>query len=207
MVVHVEGCAQLGQLFTREPLLAKEAVHRLGGGQRQRGIDARERRLLARAARRAGDGQIELGDGAFHHDVAGGIPARGVHVLAGVGVQEHVMQHDVEVGPCELVRLGRIEAREREGVVAQVQAVGGERGARHGEGVQARERGVHETQAHEQGVFREVEGLAGKRTCGIGRHGASFDGGACGGEAVGWAFARLRTLVPDTCLPLPPQAV
>ena len=166
VVVHVEGCAQLGQLLVGEALFVEEAVHRLGGGQRQRGIDARERRLLARGARRAGGGQIELGDGAFHHDVAGGIPARGVHVLAGVGVQEHVVQHDVEVGPCELVRLGRIEAREREGVVAQVQAVGGERGARHGEGVQARERGVHETQVHEQGVFREVEGLAGKRTCG-----------------------------------------
>ena len=66
-------------------------------------------------------------------------------------------------------------ACERGGIVAEARAVGGERGARDGEGMQARERGVHEAQVHEQCVFREVEGLAGKRLGSIGRHGASFD--------------------------------
>ena len=85
------------------------------------------------------------------------------------------MQHDVKVGAGELGRLGSVKACERGGIVAEARAVGGERGARDGEGMQARERGVHEAQVHEQCVFREVEGLAGKRLGSIGRHGASFD--------------------------------
>ena len=91
-------------------------------------------------------------------------------------MQEHVVQHEVEVGARQLVRLVGVEAREGGGVVAQVRAVGGERGVAERERSEARECGVHEAQIHEQGIFCEVEGLAGKRLDRFGRHGGSFDG-------------------------------
>ena len=179
VVVHVERCAQIGQLGIVEPLVLQVPVHGFCGCQRQRRVDAREGRALALGASGAGGGQVEFGDGAFHDDVACGVPARNVHVRAGVEVQEHVVQHDVQIGASEFGRFRGVEARERCGVEADVKAVGGQRGIAHGERAQARERSVHEAQVHEQRVFRKVERLAGKRLDGFDGHDAPLNECAC----------------------------
>ena len=141
------------------PARHRRAPRPAGTGTRFLRLPAAAPRRCARGSRAgarasgAGGGQVEFGDGAFHDDVACGVPARNVHVRAGVEVQEHVVQHDVQVGASEFGRFRGVEARERCGVEADVKAVGGQRGIAHGERAQARERSVHEAQVHEQRVF------------------------------------------------------
>ena len=176
VVVRVERRAQFGQLLVGKPFVREVAVHRLGGGQRQGGVDARERGLLARGAGGARGRQVELADDALHDDVASRVPAGDVHLLAGVGVQKHVVQHDVQVGARERGGLGGVQARDRRRVVAQVRAIGGERRAGNRQKGEAREGRAHEPQVHEQGVPCEVEGLPSKLIDRFGGHGGSFDG-------------------------------
>ena len=72
--------------------------------QRARRLLLSERRRLKCGARACRGRQRQLGDDCFNGYVACGIPARGVHVRVGEGVQKHVVQHDMQVRARKLLR-------------------------------------------------------------------------------------------------------
>ena len=104
VIVGKEGRGQLRKLLVVHPLVGKVAVQGLGGELRTFGLKLGERGGLARGARACRGGQCQLGDDRFDGYVARGIPARGVHVRVGEGVQKHVVQHDVQVRARKLLR-------------------------------------------------------------------------------------------------------
>ena len=104
VIVGNEGRGQLRELLVVHPLVGEVAVQGLGGELRAFGLKLGERGGLARGARACRGRKRQLGDDRLDGYIACGIPARSVHVRVGEGVQEHVMQHDVQVCARKLLR-------------------------------------------------------------------------------------------------------
>ena len=77
-------------------------------------------------------------------------------------MQEHVVQHHVQVGTGGLGAVAGIGAGPGGRVEAQVGAIGGEGGAGSGQGGQPREGGAHEAQVHQKAVAHQVERIEGE---------------------------------------------
>ena len=78
-------------------------------------------------------------------------------------MQEHIVQHHVQVGTGGLGAVAGIGAGPGGRVEAQVGAIGGEGGARRGQGSQPREGSAHEAQVHQKAVAHQVERIEGQR--------------------------------------------
>ena len=104
VIVGDEGSGKLRELLVVHSLVGEIAVERLGRELRAFRLKLSERRRLTCGARACRGRQRQLGDDRFDGYVACGIPARGVHVRVGEGVQKHVVQHDVQVRTSKLFR-------------------------------------------------------------------------------------------------------